>query len=165
MFFIRKADQHDVSDIAHIHFTSWHATYADLLPKAYRDKENNLPQKIAMWGKIMLSSGVNTWIAYDDENNNVGFISYFTKNNECEITTLYILPQYQSLGLGTKLMNAAIEDISRHNRCITLSLWVLENNLPAISFYKKSGFEPDGKHSEELYEDSKIIDIRMVKSL
>lgn len=165
MFFIRKAKQNDISDVAHIHFTSWHATYADLLPEAYRDKENNLSQKVAMWGKIILSSGVSTWIAYDAENNNDGFISYFTKDHECEITTLYILPQYQNLGLGTKLTNSAIDDISQHNRCISLSLWVLKTNLTAISFYEKIGFKSDGKHSEEPYEDTKIIDIRMVKSL
>lgn len=165
MFFIRKANQNDVSDIAHIHFTSWHATYSDLLPQAYRDKENNLSQKVAMWGKIIPSSGVNTWIAYDAENNNVGFISYFTKGHECEITTLYILPQYQNLGLGTKLMNSAIDDIFQHNRCFSLSLWVLKTNLSAVKFYEKFDFRPDGKHHEELYEDTKIIDIRMVKTL
>lgn len=165
MFFIRKANQNDVSDVAHIHFTSWHAAYADLLPKAYRDKENNLSQKVEMWGKVILSSGVSTWIAYDADNTSVGFISYFTKDGECEITTLYILPQYQGLRLGTKLMNAAIDDISQYDKCSTLSLWVLKTNLTAISFYEKIGFKSDGKHSEELYEDTKIIDIRMVKLL
>ncbi len=60
MFFIRKANQNDVLDIAHIHFESWNATYANLLPKAYRDKENNLSQKMNMWKKILPSSGVNT---------------------------------------------------------------------------------------------------------
>lgn len=165
MFFIRKANQNDVSDIAHIHFTSWNATYADLLPETYCAKENNLSQKRAMWEEIIPSSGVNTWIARETENNNVGFISYFTKDDECEITTLYILPQYQSLGLGNKLMNSAIDDIYQYNRYISLSLWVLKTNLSAISFYEKLGFKSDGKHSEELYEDTKIIDIRMVKSL
>ena len=118
-----------------------------------------------MWGKIIPTSSVNTWIVYDAENNSVGFISYFTKDHECEITTLYILPQYQGLGLGSKLMYAAIDDISQYDRCSALSLWVLENNLPAISFYENFGFKSDGKHSEELYEDTKIIDIRMVKLL
>lgn len=165
MFFIRKANQNDVSDIAHIHFTSWHATYADLLPKAYRDKENNLSQKLAMWEKIISSSSVNTWIAYDAENNSIGFISYFTKDRECEITTLYILPQYQGLGLGSKLMYAAIDDISQYDRCSALSLWVLKTNLPAINFYEKFDFKSDGQCDEELHEDTKIIDIRMVKLL
>ena len=51
MFFIRKADQNDASDIAHIHFESWNATYSNLLPETYREKENNLSQKIEMWGE------------------------------------------------------------------------------------------------------------------
>ncbi len=41
MFFTRKANLDDVSDIAHIQFESWNATYSNLLPQTYRDKENN----------------------------------------------------------------------------------------------------------------------------
>lgn len=165
MFFIRKANQNDVLDIAHIHFESWNATYANLLPKAYRDKENNLSQKMNMWKKILPSSGVNTQIAYDTEDTAVGFISYFKKDHECEITTLYLLPQYQYLGIGTQLMDTALIDASQCNSCSNLSLWVLKTNLTAISFYEKFGFESDGQCDEELYEDAKIIDIRMVKPL
>lgn len=165
MFFIRKANQNDASDIAHIHFKSWHATYADLLPKAYRDRENNLAQKVEMWEKIIPSPNVYTWVAHDAENNSVGFISYFTKDHECEITTLYILPQYQGLGLGSKLMNSVIDDISQYDRCSALSLWVLKTNLPAINFYEKFDFKSNGQCDEELYEDIKIIDIRMVITL
>ena len=87
MFFTRKANLNDVSDIAHIHFESWNATYSNLLPQMYRDKENNLSQKMEMWGKVLPSSGVNTWIAYDAKNTTVGFISYFKKDHECAITT------------------------------------------------------------------------------
>lgn len=165
MFFTRKANQSDVSDIAHIHFESWNATYSNLLPEMYRDKQNNLSQKMQMWEKVLPSSGVNTWIAYDTEDNALGFISYFKKSHECEITTLYLLPQYQNLGIGTKLMNAALIDASQCNSCSSLSLWVLKTNLSAISFYEKFGFQSDGQCDEELYEDTKITDIRMVKSL
>lgn len=165
MFFIRKANLNDVSDIAHIHFESWNATYSNLLPQMYRDKENNLSQKMEMWGKVLPSSGVNTWIAYDAKNTTVGFISYFKKDHECAITTLYLLPQYQNLGIGTKLINAALIDASQCNSCSRLSLWVLQTNLSAINFYEKFGFKSDGQCDEELYEDTKIVDIRMVKQL
>ena len=165
MFFTRKATQSDVSDIAHIHFESWNATYSNLLPETYRDKENNLSQKMEMWQKVLAITDVNTWIAYDAEDTTVGFISYFKKDHKCEITTLYLLPQYQNLGIGTKLMDSALIDASQCNSCFSLSLWVLKTNLSAISFYEKFGFESDGKCDEELYEDAKIIDIRMVKPL
>ena len=165
MFFIRKADQNDASDIAHIHFESWSATYSNLLPETYKNKENNLSQKMEMWGKLLPSPGVNTWIAYDTENTTVGFISYFKKDHECEITTLYLLPQFQNLGIGTKLINAALIDAFQCNICSSLSLWVLQTNLSAISFYKKFGFESDSQFHEELYEGIKITDVRMIKSL
>lgn len=121
--------------------------------------------RLPWWEKVLPSSGVNTWIAYDAENTAVGFISYFKKDQECEITTLYLLPQYQNLGIGTKLMDSALIDASQCNSCSILSLWVLKTNLSAISFYEKFGFKSDGQCDEELYEDAKITDIRMVKSL
>ena len=164
MFFTRKANQSDVSDIAHIHFESWHATYSSLLPETYRDKENNLSQKIEMWEKVLPTTDVHTWITYDSEDTTVGFISYLKKDHKCEITTLYLLPQYQHLGIGTKLMDSALNDASQCNSCSSLFLWVLKTNLSAISFYEKFGFESDGQCDEELYEDAKIIDIRMVKT-
>ena len=165
MFFIRKATQNDVSDIAHIHFESWNTTYLNLLPKTYRETENKLSQKKDMWEKILPNSRVNTWLAYDIEDTTVGFISYFEKGTECEITTLYLLPQYQNLGVGTKLMDAVLINISQYNSCTDLSLWVLQTNLAAISFYEKFGFEFDGQRDEKLYEGNKITDIRMIKSV
>ena len=146
MFFIRKANQKDVSDIAHIHYKSWNATYSNLLPETYRDKENNLSQKIEMWGKVLPSSDVNTWIAYDAEDTAVGFISYFKKDHECEITTLYLLPQYQNLGIGTKLMDTALIDASQCNSYSSLSLWgldsILKCNAPEARFYLKRCSKP-----------------------
>ena len=62
-------------------------------------------------------------------------------------------------------MNAALIDASQCNSRSSLSLWVLKTNLSAISFYGKFGFESDGQCDEELYEETKIIDIRMVKPL
>ena len=44
-------------------------------------------------------------------------------------------------------------------------LWVLEDNAPAIHFYKKFGFVCNGEKSEEDYKDTQIVDIKMIKKM
>lgn len=165
MFFVRKAKPLDYIDIANIHFTSWHATYSDLLPASYVQQKNNLSDKITLWQKLLSHPNVLVWLAYDSSYNNLGFVGYFTNNNNSyEITTLYVLPKYHGLGIGTALMNTSLQALSESNIHAHFHLWVLASNSNAINFYKKLGFVANAEECEELYESTKIIDIKMVKT-
>ena len=170
MYCTQKADKKDSLDIANIHFTSWSATYAKLLPESYIRQNNNLAAKIEMWQELIAHPDVTVWQAYDNKNSDssVGFISYYNKGVDYDITTLYILPDYQSLGIGSQLMTGALTNIVESN-CdandrFNLSLWVLKTNVAAINFYKKFGFIPNGESSEASFEGNKIVDIKMIKA-
>lgn len=166
MFYVRQAMQEDYLDIANIHFTSWNKAYLKLLPESYINKENILSKKIDMWQELIACPNVKVWIAHgtsnDNQHNSVGFIGYFNKGTEYEITTLYVLPEYHRLGIGTQLMRKAITEILNSTHNPSLYLWVLKDNVTAIHFYKNYGFIASGEHSEELYEGNKIIDIKMI---
>ena len=59
---------------------------------------------------------------------------------ECLIEDLYILPDKQKMGYGTKLLQFAIE------QCTGLpTLWILENITTAKRFYHKMGFQETGR--------------------
>lgn len=52
------------------------------------------------------------------------------------IEDLYILPDKQNMGYGTKLLQFAV------SQCIgTPTLWILENNINAERLYLRMGFE------------------------
>lgn len=163
MFFIRKANLEDFADIASIHFKSWHAAYLNLLPESYLNNENKLLEKTKMWQELIAHPDVIVWIAYDTSNNSLGFIGYFANSDIYEITTLYVLPDYHGLGIGTKLMNTSLQDLLNANINAHFCLWVLETNVAAIDFYKKLGFIFSGENSEECYEGTKIVDIEMIR--
>lgn len=164
MFFIRKANLEDFKDIASIHFKSWHAAYLNLLPKSYVESQNNLFEKIKMWQEVIAHPHVIVWVAYDANHNNLGFIGYFNNNKCYEITTLYVLPEYQGLGVGTKLMTTSLQAILESNINTSFYLWVLKANINAIHFYEKFGFVYTGENNEEDYKGMQIIDVKMVKN-
>ena len=163
MYFVRRGSLEDFTDIANIHFESWGATYLGLLPESYINSKNNLFEKIKMWQELMVHPDVFVWVAYDTNHKNLGFIGYFKNNDNYEITTLYVLPKYQWLGIGTKLMKTSLQDILDSHINPQFCLWVLESNVAAIDFYKKFGFVYTGDSSEECYEGTKITDIKMVR--
>ena len=67
----------------------------------------------------------------------VGFSCYGTDDSGAgEVFAIYLLKEAQGLGLGRKL--------SRLGRRSPVTLWVLENNDPAIGFYEHYGFRMDG---------------------
>ena len=67
-------------------------------------------------------------------------------NASLEIERIYIIETYQGRGLGGYIINKVCE-MARESgkRYIWLGVW--ENNLKAISFYKKHGFYKIGAHS------------------
>lgn len=73
-----------------------------------------------------------------------------------EIMAVYILKDYQGLGIGKRLMDACYKELSNFSK---LSLWVLRSNNKAVAFYKKQGFNADGK--SKLLHGKEVI--RMIK--
>ena len=56
------------------------------------------------------------------------------------IEDLYILPDKQNMGYGTKLLQYAIEQCTD-----TPTLWILENNTGAERLYSRRGFKKTGR--------------------
>ncbi len=164
MFSIRKAVQKDFSDIAKVHVHSWHDTYLNLLPMSYINEMNNLAKKTAMWEQILRQPMVDVWVAQDGDTI-VGFIGYHAQDNLYEITTLYILSTYHYQGIGSALMDTSLQEITTTNTAARFHLWVLDTNTNAINFYKKYGFEQSAERHEEIYKNTKIIDIKMIKNI
>jgi ribosomal protein S18 acetylase RimI-like enzyme len=74
----------------------------------------------------------------EDENEWVGLITFFIKDDECEVTSLDSLREGK--GIGTQLMDKAIEEAHAGN-CKRLFLITTNDNLHALGFYQKRGFE------------------------
>ena len=74
----------------------------------------------------------------EDENGWVGLLTFFVKDHECEVTSLDSLREGQ--GIGTQLIDKAVKE-ARAKKCKRLFLITTNDNLHALGFYQKRGFE------------------------
>ena len=80
----------------------------------------------------------------------IGFACYGVCRDEdlpsCgEVIAIYVLKEAQGLGIGKKLMDAALKRLASYK---TIALWVLKGNSHAIGFYEHIGFRFDGASQE-----------------
>lgn len=68
----------------------------------------------------------------------IGLLTFFVKDGECEVTSLDSLREGQ--GIGTMLIDEAIKE-ARERNCKRLFLITTNDNLRALGFYQKRGFE------------------------
>lgn len=80
-----------------------------------------------------------------------------------EIERIYVTKEFQGKGLGSILINKALDiAITKVRSYIWLGVW--ENNKKAISFYEKNGFYRIGEHSFYMGDDEQT-DFIMRKDL
>ncbi len=83
----------------------------------------------------------------------IGLITFLCKDYEMEVTSLDSLRE--GLGLGTKLMNRVVEEARKH-KCKRVVLITTNDNLNALGFYQKRGFQMAAIHRDAVTEARKI---------
>lgn len=141
---IREMRPGDYDRKGYVHWKSWQETYTGLIPAAFLAK-----QTLEKCQNIARQRPENTFVAELD-GNIVGFSCYGSSRDAAdanigEVYAIYILKETQRLGLGRKLMDAAIAKLAGRS---PITLWVLKGNDQAIGFYQHYGFRLDDSEKE-----------------
>lgn len=88
----------------------------------------------------------------EDADEWIGLLTFFIQDGECEVTSLDSLRESQ--GIGSMLINQAIEE-ARAQGCKRLFLITTNDNLRALGFYQKRGFEIVGVYRGAVNESRK----------
>ncbi|MEA4963759.1 GNAT family N-acetyltransferase [Lutispora sp.] len=88
-------------------------------------------------GELVDMTVLDGFAVYDNEAV-IGLVTYRIRSNECEIMSLDSLRGKQ--GIGTALVNKVIE-IAREKKCTKIKLVTTNDNINAIRFYQKRGFD------------------------
>lgn len=115
----------------------------------YRLTAADLPQLRKFWkdhwdgefvvahGTIFRPENVSGFIALDD-NTWIGLVTYTFLETDCEIVSLDSLRENE--GVGTALIGKVVEE-ARANQCRRVHLTTTNDNLRALGFYQKRGFQ------------------------
>jgi GNAT superfamily N-acetyltransferase len=140
---IRRARDADVDGIGFVHATSRRAAYAGLVPPAALDRIT--PDTQAAYWRMRLTTesdphAVHVVVADDDV---VGFALGSAEGGAATLHAIHVLPHLHGTGAGQALHDRVLEDFAAWG-CRTASLWVVEGNERAQSFYRRNGWSADG---------------------
>ena len=143
---IRQATPGDASAIARVHVDSWRSSYADVVPQEILSGLSYDERK-ALWDGILNSSRADRH-CYVADAPTVGVVGFahggaVSKNNPAfdgEIYAIYLLEEYQRMGLGRRLFISVAERLLEDGMSSFL-LWVFEENHSARRFYESLGGE------------------------
>ncbi|MDD3225705.1 MAG: GNAT family N-acetyltransferase [Clostridium sp.] len=93
--------------------------------------------EMAVRGKIVDMAQLDGVVAYERETI-IGLITYKIEGNECEVMSLDSIREKH--GIGTTLLNEVIK-ISSIMKCSKVKLITTNDNINAIKFYQKRGFD------------------------
>lgn len=94
--------------------------------------------------KHELANPISHFYVIENERAVLGYIIFWLIVDELHIANVAIHPQFRKAGLGSKLLNYALEMGQKH-RVKFVTLEVNEKNLAAINLYTRFNFKPIGR--------------------
>ncbi|QDZ01774.1 GNAT family N-acetyltransferase [Nitratireductor mangrovi] len=159
---IRRAEESDASAIADVHMEAWRGAYAGIIP--YRALAKMINRRGAAWWASAIRRAASVLVV--ECGGEIAGYATLGRNRarelpqQGEIYELYLRPQYQGVGLGTRLFAEARDKLAAHG-LKGLVVWALEENGNAVSFYQGAGGR-DVAEGVEVFDQKAIRKIAFV---
>ncbi len=137
---VRRAEAQDAEAITSVHDASWRFAYDGIIPA--RELSRMIARRGARWWDRAIRRG--TAILIIEVGGTIAGYATFGPNRardlaqKGEVYELYLLPEYQGIGLGTRLFLAARRELARYGYDTTV-VWALADNENACRFYRNAG--------------------------
>ncbi|HZH50591.1 MAG TPA: GNAT family N-acetyltransferase [Microvirga sp.] len=137
---IRQAKPSDAEALAKVFDASWREAYQGIIPGITLEKM--LARRGLRWWRSTVTRG-RPLAVLDIGQGVAGYASYGRCRDRSlpadgEIDELYLLPEYQGVGLGRRLFKAVCNDL-RARELNRIVLWALADNERACDFYEGMG--------------------------
>ena len=131
---ILPVDNTTILQAAAVHSISWKESHRAFCTPDFIKKHT--PERQQEYLQNKMSGGAKVYLLVDEKP--VGIVSV----TDSLIEDLYVLPEMQNRGYGTKLLQFAI------SLCPGIPvLWILENNTGAKRLYHRMGFQETGRRN------------------
>jgi ribosomal protein S18 acetylase RimI-like enzyme len=137
---IRKAEPADAEAIAEVHMLAWQGAYSGIIP--HRALGAMIRRRGSSWWANAVRRAASILVL--DVGGTIAGYATVGRNRsrdlpqEGEIYELYIKPEYQGVGFGSRLFGAARQKLKSHG-LKGLVVWALEENSSALNFYTGAG--------------------------
>ena len=137
---IRHAKSDDADALSRVFEEAWREAYLGIIPGVTLDKM--ISRRSRRWWRSTVSRG-RPLVVLDMGQGAVGYASYGRCRDRSlpangEIDELYLLPEYQGIGLGRRLFKAVCNDL-RYREQERIAVWALAENERACAFYEGMG--------------------------
>ena len=143
MLEIRKSYPTDAYALINISDITWKNAFYDILPNGIlHDNIHNIEKRVRHL-QDQINENNRIFVALED-GVPIGYIFYAKAQNvvydaAAEIRSIYILPEFQKQGIGTKLFENVLEEI-KHLGYTEATIGVDKNNYIALHLYQSKGF-------------------------
>lgn len=137
---IRRAEPRDAQAVSDVHYAAWRGAYTGIIP--HRALNTMLQRRGPEWWARAIRRSAHVLVA--DVGGTVAGYATLGPNRarllpqKGEIYELYIRPEYQGVGLGTRLFSAAFSQLAERGLDGTV-VWALADNDLALAFYRGAG--------------------------
>lgn len=137
---IRRAEPADAEDIAEVHRQAWMGAYAGIIP--YKALTRMVHRRGRAWWNHAIGRAATVLVV--EIGGQIAGYATIGRNRarelpqQGEIYELYLRPEYQGVGLGTRLFAAARQKLADHG-LKSMVVWALEDNAGAVAFYSGAG--------------------------
>lgn len=137
---IRRARPADAAAVASVYSAAWREAYAGIIPGVAL--EQMLVRRGPRWWRSTIGRS-RPLVVLDVAETVAGYIAYGRCRDRSlpadgEIDELYLRPEYQGLGFGTRMFKAVRNELAdRGTR--RLAVWALADNERACAFYERRG--------------------------
>jgi ribosomal protein S18 acetylase RimI-like enzyme len=150
---VRRAEAGDAEAITKVHDAAWRYAYDGMIPA--KELARIVARRGARWWDRAIRRG--TAILVIEAGGAICGYATFGPNRarnlvqKGEVYEIYLLPEYQGIGLGTRLFLAARRELSRFG-FDSVVVWALADNDGACRFYRNAGGRRVAKASERFGE-------------
>jgi ribosomal protein S18 acetylase RimI-like enzyme len=163
--FVRDAALEDAEAAATIHVRTWQVAYRGQLPDDYLDSLD-IVARTQRWKEKLSTPTPRTRSLVAEVNQKiVGFCDIGKSRDDDasddvgEILAIYVDADFMGKGIGTKLINEAVQSL-KDLGFKSATLWVLESNMRGRHFYEKKGWYIEGKTKSETRNNVILKEIR-----
>lgn len=151
-FKIREAkSREDILGYIRVRAQTWADAYTNEERGIYRSmieerfKAKMSEEYINRQHELLSDKTKKNWIAINKKQEVIGWCGCYKEDKEKGGFGIYVLPDYQGLGIGSKLLEYAIDWLQTQEY---IEIGVVEYNYVAIEIYKKIGFKFTGERED-----------------